>query len=198
MFASLVTLDGFHQLLSTQLTADLTQEWSGGSTLHPLSRLHKNSILLCWNSSKQRFESSICCCFWSTVSKCGTNSEHSFLIDKCLCKIVNTLPSDIFNSSAISCNFNLQSAKTSWVFLVFSRTAAKFGWPECSASFMAVRPCLKSPYHHCLQWSKVRITLIKPFLSCTNFFPPCQETILYQHTKIRFFIVLKICNSSFT
>ena len=47
--------------------------------------------------------------------------EHNFLIDKSSCKKVNTLPSDIFNSSAISCNFNLRCAKTNlWsAFLCF-------------------------------------------------------------------------------
>ena len=52
-------------------------------------------------------------CFLSTVSKRNTRFEHSFLIDKCSCKMVNTLPSDIFSSSAISRNFNLQSTKMS-------------------------------------------------------------------------------------
>ena len=48
---------------------------------------------------------------------CGTHFEHSFFIDKCSCKMV---PSDIFNSSTILHNFNLQSAKMSlWSFLVF-------------------------------------------------------------------------------
>ena len=36
IFASLVSLDGFHLLLSTQLTADLTLEWRGGSMFRPL------------------------------------------------------------------------------------------------------------------------------------------------------------------
>ena len=40
--------------------------------------LHKNSFLLHWNSCKQCSESSMCCCFWSTVSKRGTHFEHSF------------------------------------------------------------------------------------------------------------------------
>ena len=87
-------------------------------------------------------------CFWSTVSKCRIHFEYSILIDKCSCKIVNTLPSDIFNSSAILCNFNLQSAKMSlWRFLVVSGTTAEFGWSEHSASFMSVRPLLKSVYY---------------------------------------------------
>ena len=51
----------------------------------------------------------------------------------------------IFNSSAISCNFNLRLAKTSlWSFLVFSGTAAKFGWPEHLALFVSVQLHLKS------------------------------------------------------
>ena len=109
--------------------------------------LCKNSFLLCWNSCKQHSELSTRC-FWSTVSKNSTHFEHSVLIDKCSSKMVNTLPFDIFNFSAIPCNFNLQSAKTSlWSFLVFSRTNAEFGWPEGSASFVSVWLHLKSVYN---------------------------------------------------
>ena len=110
--------------------------------------LHKTFFLLNWNSCKQHSESLMRCWFWSTVSKHTTNFEHSFLIDKCSCKMVNTLPHDIFNSFVISHNFNLQSAKMSfWRFLVFSGTTAEIGQPECSASFVSVRPCLKLAYH---------------------------------------------------
>ena len=107
MFASLVALSGFHLQLSTQLTTDLTPYF-----------IHCHTFLLCWNSCKQCSELLTCCCFWSTVSKHGTHFEHSFFLDKCSCKMVNTLPSDIFNSSAISYNFNLQLVKMSlWSFL---------------------------------------------------------------------------------
>ena len=62
--------------------------------------------------------------------------------------LTNVLLSDIFNSSAILWNFNLWSTKMSlWSFQVFSGTTAKFGQPEHSASFVSVRPCLKSAYH---------------------------------------------------
>ena len=92
MFASSVTLNGFHLQLSTQLTADLTPEWSGGSMFHPLSHIYtKTLFLLCWNSCKQCSELSMHCCFWLTVSKRSTHFEHSFLIDKYSCKMVNTL-----------------------------------------------------------------------------------------------------------
>ena len=76
--------------------------------------LRKNSFFLCWNIWKQRSESSTRCCFWSTVSKRAPT--------------LNTLPSDISNTSAISHNFNLRLAKT-----------AGFGQPQRSASFGSVR-----------------------------------------------------------
>ena len=38
-------------------------------------------------------ELSTCCCFGLTVSKRSTHFEHSFLIDKCSCKMVNMSPS---------------------------------------------------------------------------------------------------------
>ena len=57
MFVSLFTLDGFHILLFTQLTANVTQEWSGGSMFHWLSHAKTpfccietvaNNALNCW------------------------------------------------------------------------------------------------------------------------------------------------------
>ena len=47
MFASLVTLDGFHLLLSIQLTADLTPDWCGGSMFHPLSHIYAKTHFCC-------------------------------------------------------------------------------------------------------------------------------------------------------
>ena len=47
MFASLVTLDGFHLLLSTQLTADLTPKWSSGSMFHLLSHIYTKTLFCC-------------------------------------------------------------------------------------------------------------------------------------------------------
>ena len=84
--------------------------WIHVSSIVPY--LRKNSFLLHWNSCKQCSESSMCC-FWLTVKKCNTQFKYSFLVDKCSCKMVNTPPSDIFNSSAISHNFNLWLAKMS-------------------------------------------------------------------------------------
>ena len=47
MFASLISLDSFHLLLSTQLTVDLTPEWSGRSIFHPLSHIYAKTPFCC-------------------------------------------------------------------------------------------------------------------------------------------------------
>ena len=107
--------------------------------------LHKNSFLL-WNSCKQCSESSTHCCFDLTWANVEPTLNIAFSLTNI--QMMNTLPSDIFNYSAISRNFNLRSAKTNlWSFLVISRTTVEFGWPERSASFVSARPRLKTAYH---------------------------------------------------
>ena len=108
MFASLVALDGFHLMLSTQMTTDLTQKGRGRSMFHLFSHIYAKLLFAALNNCKQRSESSMSYCFWSTVSKRGIHFEIIFLICKCSCKMVNTLSSDIFDSSAILHNFNLR------------------------------------------------------------------------------------------
>ena len=104
------------------------------------------NFLLHWNCCKKNALNHWYLVFdW--LSQYCTDFEHGFFIDKCSYKIVNTLPSDIINFSTISSNFSLRLAKTSLEFFMFSRTTAKFGWPEHSTSFVSVWPCLKSAYH---------------------------------------------------
>ena len=79
--------------------------------------------------------------FGSTVCKRGAHSQQSFLMVKCSCKVVNTLPSDIFRVSAISLKFNLRSDKT--IFFMFSETTDEFGPPERSASSVFICDKLK-------------------------------------------------------
>ena len=47
MFVSLIALDSFHLLPSTQLTADLTPEWSDGSMFYPLSHIYAKTPFCC-------------------------------------------------------------------------------------------------------------------------------------------------------
>ena len=161
----------------------MTGEWSGGSMFHPLSHVYtKNSFLLHWNSCKQH--SQLSTRFWSTVSKCGAHFEYSFLIDKCSCKIVNTLPSDTFNSKAISRNFNLRSAKMSlwsfWCFLGQLPNLATWVFSInciCTTIFKISIPPLK----HYFWQSRVRITLIKPLLCLNSIYFPWESNALSTH-----------------
>ena len=128
-------------------------DMSESTSTYCWSHLFTNSVNLVAHliprlkSSKQRFESLTCCCFWSGVSKRGTHFEINLRIPKDSFKIVNTLPSDIFKVSAISRNFNLQSPKTIlWAFVMFFGTIADFGRPERSAPSAFVRPRLNSAY----------------------------------------------------
>ena len=115
IFASLVIFDGVHLLLSTQLTVDLTPEWSDGSIFNYLSNIYAETHFCCVEIVANNTESWTRCCCWSTVSKRATHFQESFLIDECSCKMMSTLPSDTFNSSTISRNFNLRSAKNEFV-----------------------------------------------------------------------------------
>ena len=187
VFVSLIALDGFHLLLSTELVANLTLKW----WVHVssiVSYLCKNSFLLHWNSCKQHSESLMYCSFWLTVCKHGVHFEHSFLIDKCSCKMVNTLLSDIFKSSAISQNFNLWSAKMSlWSFLLLDNCRIWVTWAfsiicVCTTTFKVSIP----PLNHCFRWSRVWIILMKPLL-CLNSIFSHQKAMLYPQTKFRFF-----------
>ena len=142
--------------------------------------LRKNSFLLCWNSCKQRSKSLMPCCFWSTVSKRGTHFEHIFLIDKCSCEMVNTLPFDTFKSSAISRNFNLRSAKTSlWnVFGVF--------WDNCQIwaiwAFSIIWVCMTYQPLFPKEQSPT-----KTYQALLEQCFPYQKAMFYQHTKFRDF-----------
>ena len=122
------------------------------------------------------------CCFWSNVSKRCTHLENSFLIDKCSCKIVNILPFDIFNSSAISRKFNLWLAKKKFVEFFGDNCWIWVTWAfsiicVCTTTFKVSIP----PLNHCFQWSRVRITLIKLLLCLNSIFFPSESNALSIH-----------------
>ena len=148
MFASLVALDSFHVVLSTQLTADLTPGWNGGSKFHPLSYIY----------SKTPF------CCTETVANNSLNHRHIVVVNWLWANITPTLSTafsltNIHEKWWINClliSSPLLSHATSiyerakqvcGVFLVFSKTTAKFGQPEHSALFVSIRLHLKSAYH---------------------------------------------------
>ena len=169
-------------LLSTQLTANLIPAWSG-------IYLHKNSFLLCWNSCKQRSESSTSC-FWLTVSKCGTHFENTAFSKTNIhakwwihCLLISTPllshATSIYNQSKRVCGkfwcFPEQQPNLSnqaFSIICFCTTMFKVNIPPLNRHFW---------------WSRVQIALIKPLLCLNSIFSPHQKAMLYQHTKFWFF-----------
>ena len=138
---TLIALDGFHQLLSTHLAADLTLEWSGGSMFHPLSHIY----------TKTPF-----CCI-ETVTNNARNRRH-VVFDQLW---ANTAPT-------LNTAFSLTNVHAKWwihCHLIFStpllshatsiydqpkqvcRVFCCFGQPKCSVSFVSVWLHLKSVCH---------------------------------------------------
>ena len=98
MFASLVALDSFHLLLCTQLTANLTPEWSGGSMFHPLSHIYAKTPFCCIDALNCRY-TVVFDQLWTNVAP---TLNAAFLLTNVLTKWWIHCHTDIFNSSAIS------------------------------------------------------------------------------------------------
>ena len=138
MFASSVALDNFHLLLTTQLMANLTQEWSSGSMFHPLSHIY----------TKTPF------CFVETVADNTMNHRH-VVFDRLWANAAPTLDTafsltNVHAKCWIHCLLISSTPLLSHVTSIYDqpkRTTNEFVRPECSASFMSVQPCLKSAYH---------------------------------------------------
>ena len=168
MFASLVALDRFQLLLSTQLTADLTPEWSGGSMFHPLSHIY----------AKIPF-----CCV-ETVANNALNHQH-VVFDRLW---ANTAPT-------LNMAFSLTTVFAKWWIhcllrsptLLLSNTTSIYDWPKwvcrvffgifqdnCQIwvtwAFSIICVCMTAfkvsipPLNHCFRQSRVRITIFtNPF-----------------------------------
>ena len=148
MFASLVALDGFHLLLSIQLTANLTLEWSDGSMFYPLTHIYAktpfccietvaNNALNCRHIVFDRLSANTPSTLNTAFSLTNVHAKwriHSFLISS---TPLLSHPISIYDRPKQVCG----------VFLVFSWTTVEFGGPECSASFGSVQLRLKSAYH---------------------------------------------------
>ena len=185
IFASLVALDSFHLLLSTQLTANLTPEWSGGSMFHPLSHIY----------TKTPF-----CCF-ETVANNALNHQRIIVFDRWWANMAPTFNSafsltNIYSKWWIHCllisSIPLLSHTTSiydrpkkfieffwhfwdnyqiWATLAFSIICV------CTTTFKIRIP----PLNHCFRWNRVWITLIKPLLCLNSIFFPPESNALSTH-----------------
>ena len=187
MFVSLVALDSFHLLLFTQLTTDLTLEWSGGSMFHSLSHIYaKNSV----------------CCI-NTVANNTLNHQHVVVFDWLWANVALTFNTafSLTNVHAkwwIYCFLQLLCYLTQLQFMIGQKEFVEiFGvfqyncriWATWVFSIIFVSMTAFQVYipllNHCFRQSRIQITLNKPLLCLKSIFPH-QKTMLYQHTKFRF------------
>ena len=145
---SLVALDSFHLLLSTQLTATLTPKWSGGSMFHLLSHIYAkipfccvetvaNNALNCWRVVVFVFVlwASMVPTLNAAFSLTNVHVKwwiHCLLISQLLCYLTQL-------------QFMIGQNEF-WSFLVFSAITTEFGRPEHSASFEYIQLRFKSAY----------------------------------------------------
>ena len=143
-----VSLDGFHLLLSTQLTADLTSEWSGRSMFHPLSYIYTKTPFCCVeiiaNNTLNRRRVVVFDWLGANAHPLWTQLSHwqmfmqngEYTTFWYLQLILLSHATSIYDWS-----------KRVWSLLVFSGITAKFGRPEHLALFVSVRTHLKSAYY---------------------------------------------------
>lgn len=154
IFEFSVVLDDFYLLLPTQLRVFLICAYSGGSMFYPLP--HTDA----WTAPNS-FESSTTYCFWLSVSKLWKQLTYAqTFVSNCK----ETMPSDIFKVSAISCNSILRSFKA--ILCIQHHTAFKFSIPANNNWFL---------------WCRVPIKLIKPLFSFNGIFPYQYQKFLSIH-----------------
>ena len=108
--------------------------------------------------------------FWSIVNNRGTHLAQSFLMHKCVCKILTTRPVEMDTISAISRTFTFGSFKTiSRILLIISGVVISFGRPglgtygfcACTTTTKFGKPLL----NHSIRRSRVR-TILVAFRHC--------------------------------
>ena len=125
MFASLVALNNFHLLLSTQLTTNLTLEWSGGSMFHPLSHIYAKPPFF----ALKQLQTTL----WITDTFLIDCEQTQHPLSHWQMFMQNGEYTAFWYLQLLCYHMQLQftiSKMSLWSFLVFSGTTAEFGWPE--------------------------------------------------------------------
>ena len=136
MFVSLVALNGFHLLLFTQLTTDLTPDWSGRSMFHPSSHIYTKTAFCCVE----------------TVAKNALNRRRVVVFDRQLSHSANAHAkyTAIWYLRLLRYLTQLQFTIGQNDFVEFFGVFpdnCRIWRSESSASFVSIRPRLKSAYH---------------------------------------------------
>ena len=173
MCVSLVSLDGFHLLLSIYLTANLTPEWSDGSMFHPLSYIY----------TKTHF-----CCI-ETVAN-NTLNCRDVVYDWLWAKAQLTL-NTAFSLTNIHVKLWTHSLLISSTPLL-SHAISIYDRPK---HVCRVFWCFPGQLLNLGDLSKVQITLIKPLLYLNSIFFLIRKQCFINPQNSDFSIVWKICNS---
>ena len=145
----LVALDGFHLMLSTQLTANLTLEWSGGSMFHPLSHIYVKTIFCCIetvsNNALNCWHVIVFDWLWTNMNPLWTQLSHWQII------MQNSEYTAFWYFQLICYLMQLQymidQNKFVEFFSVFQNNNCWIWVTRASTSFASVWPRLKSAYH---------------------------------------------------
>ena len=164
---------------------------------HPLSHIYAKTPFCCVetvaNNALNRWHVVVFDRLWANTAP---TFNTAFSLTNIHAEKVNTLPSHIFNSSALSCNFNLLSAKKSlWSFFYVFRDNCWI-WVTWAFSIICVCPTAFKvslrPLNRCFWRRRVRITAFK-LLLCL----PIRKQFFINTQNSDFSIVLKIYNSNF-
>ena len=189
LFASLVALDGFHLLLFTQLTADLTPKWSGASIFHPLSHTYTKTLFCCVetianNALNHRLV--------VVLDRLWANETHLLWIGFSLTNVHANFEYTAFRYLQILCylqqlQFKIGQNEFVEFFFVFFRDNCCI-WRTWAFSIICVCTIAFkisiSPLNCCFWQSRAWITFIKPLLCLKSIFP---SEIHGHYTKFRFF-----------
>ena len=201
MFASLVALDCFHLLLSTQLTTDLTSEWSGEFIFHLLSHIYAKTPFCCVetvaNNALNRWRVVVFDQLWANAAP---TLNTKFLLTNFIQKVEFTA----FWYLQLLCyltqfQFTIGQKEFVEFFSVFPDNCQILATEAfsiicvCTTTFKVRIP----PLNHCFWRSWFRIILVKPLL-CLNHIFPIRKLCFINRLNSDFSIVLKICNVTFT
>ena len=172
MFASLVILDGFHLLLSTQLTVDLTPEESGGSMFHPLSHIYAKSPFCCVKTVANNALNCRCVVVFDWLwANAGRILNTAFSLTNVHAKwwilylLISSTPllshvTSIYDQSKRVCGVFRNNCRI-WLTWAFSIICV------CTTAFKVSIPPLNCRFW----WRRVLITLNKPLLCLNSIFP---------------------------
>ena len=193
-------MDGFHLLLSTQLTADLTLKWSGGSMFHPLSHIYAKTLSRSVETAANNALNHQCVVFFDWLwANAATTLKTAF-------SLINVHQNGEYTAFWY---LQLLCYRMQYQFMIGQNKFVEFFgvfWDNCwiwaTWAFNIICVCTTAfkvsipPLNCCFWWSRVWITLIKQSNGLNSIFSRQNRKQCFINTwNSDFSIVLNICNS---